>query len=174
MVIERTWPTDSLDSVIETWTKQLGGFDSRVLMRAAQSFMDAGGPFPPGLPEFKAACRQYVLQSDAKALPPPRVDMRAAQAAIKRAKALAGTYSIKDDELYNAEIAEGIIGKIQREYRAGIDRKMQGKANKAWAAKILLAWAGGETLKPQQFPMAVGGLGLTAGEVEELQGVRGW
>lgn len=169
----RQWPAETLPNVIETWTRQLRSYPVKTIHRAAQSVIDNGGAFPPSLAEFKDVCRQYRQQTEYQALPPPRVDTSAAQAAIKRAKALAGTYSIADDELYNAPIADGIIGKIQREYRAGIEKKRQGKPNKAWAAKMLLSWAGGESLRPQQFPMAVNGLGLTADEVAELQGVRG-
>ena len=90
---------DWVEAVHALWSHQLSGFASETLKRALQAMIDSGREWPPTLPEFKAACRDFHRSVPVdNALPAPgqgSTDREAARAQLARIKAmLAGAVKV--------------------------------------------------------------------------------
>ena len=48
-----------MEDVMNLWGQQLAGFSGDTLRRAMQSIIDSGAEWPPTLPVFRAACRDF-------------------------------------------------------------------------------------------------------------------
>lgn len=64
-----------IENAKRTWLAELSGYTTGEIFGGLQKIKDAGSPFPPGLPEFAAACkacrRVKAFSEPARALPSP-------------------------------------------------------------------------------------------------------
>lgn len=161
----RQWPADTLPSVIDTWARQLRGYPVKTIMRAAQSVIDNGGAYPPGLPEFKAVCRQFVVQKE-RPLLEQRGSEEVAQAAIAKAK-----QTVRDEgphALQECEQLDGALGRVQGIYLS----EMGKRPNRQWACRLLWDFVSGRHMRAMQTMMACNALGLSQDEMSELSQIR--
>jgi hypothetical protein len=75
---------DWMEDMTNLWANQLAAYSPEVLQRAVQALIDAGGEWPPTLPEFKAICADFRRSEPApvEALPPPAADRELGRAAL--------------------------------------------------------------------------------------------
>lgn len=69
--LSSTMFSDDYGEVRQTWEEQLRRFSPEVLRRAIQALVDAGGEWPPTLPQFIGIAREFNRPEQTLALPPP-------------------------------------------------------------------------------------------------------
>lgn len=72
---DETGKDRGIENAKRVWLSELQGYSPAEILGALRKVKDAGSPFPPGLPEFAAACkacrRVRTFSDPTKALPAP-------------------------------------------------------------------------------------------------------